>query len=135
MRYPPICSVDNCQRYHFCRGYYNRHYQVAKKYGNPLTTRFHGLRNTAEYQAWVNMKSRCYYPRHESYKNYGARGITVCRRWHDFRNFYADMGARPSPTHSLDRIDNDADYSPNNCRWATKSEQNLNRRPRGSVVC
>lgn len=77
-----------------------------------------------EYHTWASMKNRCYRVGNASYKNYGARGITVCDRWlNSFENFYADMGPRPSNEHSLDRIDTNSGYSPENCRWADKYQQ------------
>lgn len=86
---------------------------------------------TREYRSWSMMKNRCLNPRNPRFASYGGRGIGVCQRWVDsFDSFLADMGPRPSAKHSLDRIDNDGDYTPGNCRWATTSEQNLNRRPR-----
>jgi len=89
----------------------------------------HGLNHHYIYPIWQSMKSRCYRPNDRQYKNYGARGIRVCDRWrHSVATFYRDMGDRPSPTHSLDRIDNDRDYEPDNCRWATDIEQINNRR-------
>lgn len=70
---------------------------------------------------------RCYSPEDKSYHRYGGRGIIVCDRWFDFRNFLADMGEKPSQKHSIDRINNDGNYEPGNCRWATASQQRHNR--------
>ena len=88
----------------------------------------HGLSRTPEYYAWINMKHRCFNPNHKQYLYYGGRGITVCDRWLNLENFLADMGSRPSAKHSLDRIDNNGDYSPKNCKWSTKAEQENNKR-------
>lgn len=79
------------------------------------------------YSSWAGMKDRCTNQNHKSYNNYGGRGITVCERWMDFRNFLEDMGERPSGT-SIDRIDANGDYKPGNCRWATAQQQASNKR-------
>lgn len=89
----------------------------------------HGMSYSPEYRAWRSMKQRCCNPRSPKYADYGARGIKICSHWlNDFVAFYRDVGARPSPAFSLDREDNNGDYSPGNCRWATKKQQQRNTR-------
>jgi len=89
----------------------------------------HGLTKTQEYWIWAGMKSRCGNSKNPNYPNYGGRGIRVCDKWNaDFMAFLNDVGPRPSPGHSLDRIDNDLGYQPGNVKWATRSEQQNNRR-------
>lgn len=88
----------------------------------------HGMTKTPEYAAWMAMKMRCLNPRNAEFVRYGARGIAVCDRWiASFENFFEDIGPRPDG-HSLDRIDNDGNYEPGNCRWATITEQGRNKR-------
>lgn len=88
----------------------------------------HGKRS-AEANAWQTMRARCHNPRNPRFADYGGRGITVCDRWRgSFSAFLADMGPKPSPAHTLERIRNNEGYGPGNCRWATQAEQAINRR-------
>lgn len=89
----------------------------------------HGHGNTPEYHIWYGMLERCNNPEHIQFKNYGGRGILVCGEWSDdVAVFVRDMGPRPSPRHSVDRINNDGNYEPGNCRWATPKQQAKNKR-------
>lgn len=88
----------------------------------------HGFHKHYLYQTWSHMKQRCEQSQNPAYKHYGGRGITVCDRWQEIKNFIEDMGERPSRNYSLDRIDNDKGYYKENCRWATHAEQMSNTR-------
>lgn len=83
---------------------------------------------TTEYRSWKEMRQRCESSSNHAFKDYGGRGISVCDRWKDYGNFIADMGRKPSPAHSIERVDNEKGYGPNNCKWGTKTEQARNRR-------
>lgn len=99
----------------------------AYKMGKSNTT--HGMSRTQEYETWHHMKQRCYDKNQRSYKEYGGRGIRVCSRWKtSFENFFADMGPKPSPSHTIERKNTNKHYSPKNCIWASWKEQQRNRR-------
>ena len=90
----------------------------------------HGLKGTPEYDAWHNMIQRCTNPNHPDWDNYGGRGITVCYSWRCFVNFLRDIGIKPHPDLTLERIENSKGYEPGNVKWATMTEQASNKRPR-----
>jgi len=88
----------------------------------------HGMFGTPEYKAWAAMKQRCINPNDNRYHSHGERGITYCESWETFEKFFEDMGLRTTSKHSLDRIDNNGNYIKSNCRWATQSQQSINKR-------
>ena len=95
--------------------------------GRVSKNRRHNLTGSTEHKVWLGMRRRCTNPNRPNYKYYGARGIKVCERWDDFQNFLDDMGPRPGPEYTVERKDNDRDYEPDNCYWATRDVQNRNK--------
>lgn len=129
---PNICIVDGCIKRAEVKSMCQAHYVKWKKYGDPTFRIFDGLATAhqREYHIWAAMKQRCNNPKSAGYKDYGGRGIKVCDRWNGptcFKNFYRDMGDCPDGC-SLDRIDVDKGYSPNNCRWANWNVQAANKK-------
>lgn len=125
------CNVEECERVHYGKGFCTMHYLRWRKHGDPSFSKYernHGQSETPEYRVWGCMKTRCYNKKTRSYKHYGGRGITVCKRWlHSFKAFYQDMGPKPFKKAQIDRINNDGNYEPSNCRWVTITENRRNR--------
>ena len=123
------CSISGCKNVHHAKGFCKKHYERFRIQGDPLyiDPKFHGMYFTPEYRSWRKMKERCNNKNHKYYKNYGGRGISVCKEWNDFMAFYKDMGDKPFPNADIDRIDNNGDYEPSNCRWVSRAENCHNK--------
>jgi len=124
-----LCSVNGCSNKYFSKGLCKKHYERFKKYGDVNYTKLgrdlecHGMTSSPEYVSWREMKNRCINKKSNRYYRYGGRGIKVCDRWlESFANFYEDMGPKPFPKAQIDRIDNDGNYEPRNCRWISLLE-------------
>lgn len=129
------CIVTNCDKTRIAREWCVKHYDRWRTKGDPYATSFHverhGMINHPLYTTWASMKARCYRENTPYYKYYGGRGIKMCDSWRfSFKQFVDDVGDKPSDKHSLDRIDNDGNYEPDNVRWATQSVQSKNQRVR-----
>ena len=99
-----------------------------RKEAKQLFKKDHGMTNTKEFKTWAGIKIRCYNKNYKSYNYYGGKGVTMCNRWlNSFRNFLEDMGFAPTNKHSIDRIDSNGNYEPNNCKWSTLIEQANNK--------
>ena len=135
LAYPGEKSCILCDRVYYGKDLCFKHYQQKKKTGDPIGYPYERLGDKyhkGTYNSWHAMRQRCYNPSQVSYPNYGGRGITVCDRWlYSYLAFYEDMGLRPEG-RSIDRIDVNGNYELGNCRWATKLEQDENKRPRRS---
>lgn len=133
------CSIKDCKglgkpnkygRRYFIKGYCGKHLKKYYKYGDAtfgLSHSSHGMSSTSTYMSWENMRARCNNPNNANYYNYGYRNIKVCDRWSNFNLFLQDMGERPEGM-TLDRLDPNKDYFPENCRWADSTTQVLNTR-------
>lgn len=108
--------------------------QLATYTGERASMYKHGWSQTITYKTWSSMLGRCDDPRNASYARYGGRGVTVCERWRDFKNFLEDMGERPGKDYQLDRVDNDGPYEPSNCRWLTYAENYARRKDPGGWI-
>lgn len=122
------CSVDNCDKLiRSSNGLCNQHYMKWYRHGDPLFKQPPGVWNTSTYKIWTSMKQRCNNSKSQHYKSYGGRGITYDPKWEQFKNFLEDMGWRPDGL-SLDRKNNDGNYTKGNCRWVDNLVQQNNTR-------
>ena len=134
-----ICSISNCKNKHVAKSFCQKHYDSYKKYGDPLIVKIKVGENRLNhplYGCYRSMKKRCLNPNNPDYKNYGGRGIKIAEEWlgidgfTNYANYLSKLDNYLKPGYSIDCIDNNGDYEPGNIRFATKTQQNLNQRPK-----
>lgn len=128
-----LCTIKDCDKTKYVGSLCQRHYKRLKRHGDPAAgarlRESHKLSKSSEYTSWLKMRQRCNDKKHVAYSYYGGRGIKVCERWENsFLAFYEDMGKKPNPKYTIDRINVNGDYKPSNCKWATRAEQSQNQR-------
>ncbi len=125
-----ICAIPDCKKKQEAGGFCLKHYARFKRHGDPLyeSREYHGMSDSSEYRIWRSIQVRCNNKNQVNYYKYGKRGITVCERWlNSFSAFYEDMGPKPFPRAQIDRINNDGDYTPQNCHWVNNAQNCQNR--------
>ena len=129
-----VCIIEECNKLIKSRRLCSKHYKAEYNTRSDIKNReIHGMTKTTEYSSWLAMKSRCLNSKNKDFKYYGGRGINICNEWkNSFLSFYSDMGKKPFDNYSIDRIDNNKEYSKNNCKWSSKSDQAINRRVKSS---
>ena len=130
-----ICNICGRERPYYAKSYCKLHYSRnlrgdtnISRPKDPPGSYKDGRRKHPLYTTWAGMRQRCLNPNTANYPRYGGRGINICEAWSDFANFLADMEMKPTPAHTLDRIDNDGNYEPGNVQWALRFHQTHNRR-------